>query len=320
MIAFQINKKEVLTQWIPITIIILLSFIAYPLALAILCGYFLYPITNFFYKKFKLPITLSVLLTEAVILSGVLLLLFFLVQTLIDIIPLIHAHLVKLPVAEIQRHPIFLMFEGKFQTLLNKFMNDLLVYLTHLPSYFFELLLFSMGLFFSLHESLKDRLWFLVYFPKQTRPLCQKAFNKVSGVLNKFISVELKLFFLTLFLLSAGFFVLGMEQPIKYAFLISLVDSVPFLGTGLVMIPLSIYFFLVDQHTVGIIVFLLYIFVQLTRHIVESVLWSSSMQIKAVHVFFLSATAILIFGFIGILFSPFIYLFANKWSDFTKTS
>lgn len=320
MIALQINKKEIITQWVPIGIIILILFIAYPLALAILCGYFLFPITNFFYKKFKLPIILSVLLTEIIILTGFLLLIFFLVQTLIDLIPIIHHHIVKLPVVELQRHPIFLMFEGKFQTLLNKLMNDLLVYITHLPSYFFELLLFSIGLFFSLQESLKNRLWFLVYFPKKTRVVCQKALRKISEVINKFITVELKLFLLTFFLLTIGFILLGLHNPIKYAFLVSLVDSIPFLGTGLILIPLSIYFFLLDQHMVGIIILLLYLFVQLTRHIVESMLWSSSMQIKAVHVFFLSAAAILLFGFIGILFSPFIYLFANRWSDLTKTS
>lgn len=320
MIALQINKKEFVTYWVPIGIIILILFIAFPLSLAILCGYFLFPITNFFYNKIKMPIVLSVLLTEALILSGVLLFLFFIVQTLIDLIPLIHDHVVLLPIDQLQKHPIFLMFEGEFQELLSKLLNNLLIYLTHLPSYFFEVLLFSIGLFFSLSESTKDRLWFLVYFPKKARPFFQRALIKISVVINKFLSVELKLFLLTFFLLSIGFSVLGLHSPIKYAFLISLVDSIPFLGTGLILIPLSLYFFLMDQQMVGTIILLLYLFVQLTRHIVDSMLWSASMQIKAVHVFFLSAAAILLFGFIGILFSPFIYLFANKWESLMKTS
>ncbi|MEI4769293.1 AI-2E family transporter [Psychrobacillus sp. FJAT-51614] len=320
MIGLQINKEDFFGKWAPIGIIILISFVAYPLTIAIIFGYFLFPITNFFFKKFKLPIMLSVFLTEALILSGCILLILYLVQTLIDLIPLIHEYIVKLPVVEIQKHPIFLMFEGKFQTLLNKFMNELLIYFTHLPSYFFELFLFSIALFFSLHESVKDRHWFLVYFPKKARGICEKALMKISGVMNNFISVGIKLYLLTFSLLSIGFVILGFQQPFKYAFLVSLVDSLPFLGIGLILIPLSIYFFLLEQHTIGLIILLLYLFVQLTRHIVESMLWSSSMQIKAVHVFFLSAAAILIFGFIGILFSPFIYLLANRWSGLTRTS
>ncbi|WP_342598594.1 AI-2E family transporter [Psychrobacillus sp. FSL H8-0483] len=320
MIALQINKKEIVTYWVPIGIIILILFIAYPLSLAILCGYFLFPITNFFYNKIKMPIIFSVLLTEALILTGVLLFLFFIVQTLIDLIPLIHDHVVLLPIDQLQKHPIFLMFEGEFQELLNKLLNNLLINLTHLPSYFFEVFLFSIGLFFSLTESTKDRLWFLVYFPKKSRSFFQRALIKASVVVNKFLSVGLKLFLLTFLLLSIGFIVLGLHNPIKYAFLISLVDSIPFLGTGLILIPLSVYFFLMDEQIVGTIILLLYLFVQLTRHIVDSMLWSASMQIKAVHVFFLSAAAILLFGFIGILFSPFIYLFANKWESLTKTS
>ena len=320
MITMQLNKKDIFSKWAPIVIIILISFVVYPLSLSILAGYFLFPITKFLNKKCKIPLFLSVFLTELFIVSTVFLFGIFIVQTLINLIPLIHDHVILLPVAEMQNHPIFLLFEGKLQSLMNTFMNNALINLTHLPSYFFELLLFSMGLFFSLQESMKDRQWFLVYFPKKARIICQKGLLKSTDVINKFISVEIKLFFLTFFLLSIGFLILGFHQPIKYAFLISLVDSIPFLGTGLVLIPLSIYFFLLDQHTFGVIIILLYIFVQLTRHLVESILWSSSMQIKAVHVFFLSAAAVLIFGVIGILFSPFIYLFANKWADFTKTS
>ncbi|WP_282241398.1 AI-2E family transporter [Psychrobacillus sp. NEAU-3TGS] len=320
MITLQINKKEFWSLWIPFGIIILISLVAYPLSLAILCGYFLYPITNFFYKNIKLPVTVSVLLTEAVILSSFILFLFVIVQALLDILPLIHEHILLLPFVELKQHPIFIFFEGKFQNLLNKLLNDLLLNLTNLPSYFLKFFLFSIGLFFSLYESTKDRLWFLVYFPKKTRNFSQRALRKSSGVMNKFISVELKLFFLTFVLLAIGFQLLGFHNPVKYAFLVSLVDSIPFLGTGILLIPLSVYFFLMEQRMAGIIVLLLYIFVQLTRHIVENVLWSSSMQIKAVHVFFLSAAAILIFGFIGILFSPFIYLIANKWENLTKTS
>ena len=320
LITLQLNKKEIITDWLPIGIIILILFIAYPLSLSILFGYFLSPITNFFYKKINLPILISVLLTEALILSSLLLFLFFIVQALIDLIPLIHDHIVLLPIDELQKHPIFIMFEGKMQEILNKLLNSLLMNLTHLPSYFFELFLFSIGLFFSLSESTKDRLWFLVYFPKKIRHFSQRALVKASLVINKFLSVELKLFIITFFILCIGFNLLGLHNPIKYAFLVSLVDSIPFLGTGLILIPLSIYFFLLDEQMVGTIILLLYLFVQLTRHIVDSMLWSASMQIKAVHVFFLSAAAILIFGFIGILFSPFIYLFANKWESFTKTS
>lgn len=320
MIIMQLNKKDLFSKLIPIVIIILISFVVYPLSLSILAGYFLFPITKFLNKKCKIPLFLSVFLTELIIVSAVFIFGIFIVQTLINVIPLIHDHVILLPVAEMQNHPIFLLFEGKLQSLMNTFMNNALINLTHLPSYFFELLLFSMGLFFSLQESMKDRQWFLVYFPKKARIICQKGLLKSTDVINKFISVEIKLFLLTFILLSIGFLTLGFHQPIKYAFLISLVDSIPFLGTGIILIPFSIYFFILDQHTFGVIVLLLYIFVQLTRHLVESMLWSSSMQIKAVHVFFLSAAAVLIFGVIGILFSPFIYLFANKWTDFTKTS
>ena len=92
---------------------------------------------------------------------------------------------------ELQNHPIFLLFEGKFQTLLNNLLNNALLNVTHLPSYFFELFLFSIGLFFSLYESMKDREWFLVYFLKKARGFFVKEdCLNLPDVINKFISVS----------------------------------------------------------------------------------------------------------------------------------
>ncbi len=319
-INFQINKKDFLLYWLPIGLIILVLAIAYPLSLSILTGYFLYPFTSFLHKKLKFPILLSVLVTELLLLSAFLLFIFFIIQTLITLIPLIHEHLLLLPLDEIQKHPIFVMFEGELQEVLNKILTDLLNNITQLPSYFLEILLFSIGLFFSLIESTKDRLWFLVFFPQKHRLFFEKALIKINEIVNNFLGVEVRLIFLTFSSLAIGFSVLGMHNPIKHAFLISLVDSIPFLGTGIVLIPLSIYFFLLGDNLFGGIILLLYIFVQLTRHIVDSMLWSKSMKLRAVHVFFLSAAAFLMFGFIGILFSPFIYLFANKWETTRRIS
>ena len=319
-ISFQLNKRDFLTYWLPIGIITLILLIAFPLTLSILFGYFLYPFTSFLHRKLKLPIFVSVVLTEVFILSIFLLFVFFIIQSLITLIPLIHEHIMLLPIDQLQNHPVFVMFEGEFKDVLNELLTNLLNKVTHLPSYFFEVLLFSIGLFFSLMESTKDRLWFLIFFPERVRLFFEKALVKINIIVNNFLGVEVRLIFLTFTLLAIGFSVLGMHNPIKHAFLVSLVDSIPFLGTGVVLIPLSVYFFLLGDKLFGIIIVLLYIFVQVTRHIADSMLWSKSMKMRAVHVFFLSAAAFLMFGFIGILFSPFIYLFANKWEATRKTS
>ena len=137
MITLQLNKKDFFFQWAPFGIIILISLVAYPLTLSIIGGYFLYPITHLLHKKMKIPVLLSVLLTVIFILSSFLAILFFLVQTLVDIIPFIHQHIVLIPVVELQNHPIFMLFEGKLQAVLNKLLNDLLLNVTHIPSYFF---------------------------------------------------------------------------------------------------------------------------------------------------------------------------------------
>lgn len=131
-------------------------------------------------------------------------------------------------------------------------------------------------------------------------------------LISYFIFVEIQLFTLTFILLSAGFYFLSFDTPVTKAFVIALADCLPFLGIGLFLIPLTIYYFFVQQQLLGVAIIVLYLFVQTTRQLTESMLWSHTLHIRMIHTFLISAASILLFGFYGILLSPILLVVAIK--------
>ncbi len=106
----------------------------------------------------------------------------------------------------------------------------------------FSLFIFLVAYFFALRESGKNRFWFLVYFPVKIRKPAKRMFTKAGKLIGTFISVEARLFFLTFLILTIGFFFLTIQSPIGIAFLISLADSLPFLGIGFFLFPMAAFF------------------------------------------------------------------------------
>ena len=113
-------------------------------------------------------------------------------------------------------------------------------------------------------------------------------------------------------MLSIGFSVLSFDAAIMKAFVIALADCLPFLGIGLFLIPLGVYYFFTEQQLLALAIVTLYIFVQITRQLTESLLWSQTLHIRMIHTFLISAASILLFGFYGILLSPILLMIAIK--------
>ena len=69
--------------------------------------------------------------------------------------------------------------------------------------------------------------------------------------------------------LLTGFIVAGIDYPVLLALFISLIDILPVLGTGTVLIPWCIILFLSGNVKTGLCILILYVIITLTRQIAE---------------------------------------------------
>ncbi|MEK9199097.1 AI-2E family transporter [Ureibacillus sp. 179-F W5.1 NHS] len=302
-------------KYLVLIVYFILLWLILPVSLAIFFGYFLYPVINFCHKRLKIPYILSAILISILIFMATYSFFYITVQSIISIYPELKVQVENLDILNSGNHIMLETIFNKSLSYIDTAIMGLANILQDILSYIIELFIFLVAFFFSIFESKKNRLWFFIYVPKQYREEWKNYFKKATSLFGYFIYVEFQLFVITFILLSCGLALLQFENPINKSFLISLADALPFFGIGLFLIPIAIYFFSIGEKYLCFALIILYIFIQITRQIAESLLWASTFHLRTVHTFFISAASILLFGFYGILLSPFLLLIAVKYKQ-----
>ena len=288
-----------------------------PVSLAIFLSFSTYPIINFLHKYFKMAYWLAAIVVELFILSSIFLLILISINSVILIFPEIRDTL--------QNFHLFTEYESMFIQVLQEkslsIFDSIFVYTANflqiLMKHLIEVFIFLVAYYIALLETKKSRYWFFQYVPKKYRTEWQSHFSNIMKLFHYFLFVEFQLFTITLFILCAGFMLFQFENAIIKAFVVAFADVLPFFGIGIFLVPMSIYFYFNGNTFLCVSILLLYIFVQLTRQLADSMLWSNTLQLRTVHTFFISAASILLFGFYGILLSPLFLFLAVKLKENT---
>ncbi|MEF9952697.1 MAG: sporulation integral membrane protein YtvI [Clostridium sp.] len=117
--------------------------------------------------------------------------------------------------------------------------------------------------------------------------------------------------FITFLLTWIGFSILGVEYSFMLSLLSGVLDLLPILGIAAVYFPLAIYYWIMGNHVVAIIIVVLYAVVTIVRNIVEPKLVSSSLNLHPVAVLAAIFIGLQAYGFLGMVFLIFLMLFYN---------
>lgn len=318
MITIHYNLKNYAKRPLKWLLFLLYSTIFYlilPVSFAVFIAYLAHPLLQLLKKALRLPYWVAALLTEAIILVAISFLALITLHSISLIFPSINIELKNWRSIESYDSFFIQLLQQKSMAIFEYLLSTISQLLQQVFEYIIESFIFIVALFFALFESRKSRTWFFIYVPPAYREEWKGYFTKGMQLFSYFFFVEFQLIVLTFLLLAGGFSLLSFDYAVSKAFLISLADSLPFLGIGLFLIPISVYFFIVGEDYLGGALLLLYVFVQLTRQLAESMLWASTLHLRTVHTFFISAASILLFGLYGILLSPFLLFFAVHLKD-----
>ena len=302
-------------KFIVLILYFILLWLILPISLGVFFSYLLYPIINFVHKRLKLPYIISAIVISILIFIGIYSFIYIFIQSIISIYPEAKEQLNNLQLFKSEYVILMENIYNKSLSYIDSAVMNVVGYMQDFFQYIIELFIFIVAFFFSIFESRRDRYWFFAYVPKGYRDEWKQYFSKAINLFSYFIYVEFQLFIITFFLLSIGLALLQFENPISKSFLISFADALPFFGIGLFLIPIAIFFLFTGEKFLCFALIILYIFIQITRQLVESMLWASTFHLRTVHTFFISAASILIFGIYGILISPFLLLIAVKLKD-----
>ena len=306
----QLMARIIIIKWLPILLTAAVIYFFPPAAIAVIAAYFTAPLLTAFHSVTKLPLTISTLcvISALLFISGAFI--FIGLHGIIDIVPTVERQLSPFTNNTDIVSKTLTFLEGKIVQFGHALLEYTITFIRTLFQQLFSLFIFLVAYFFALRESGKNRFWFLVYFPVKIRKQAKKTLSEASKLIGTFVSVEARLIFITFIILAIGFSVLGFNSSVGIAVLISLVDSLPFLGVGIFLIPMIAFFIHTGNYFIGISLALLYLFTIITRQLAESYMWASTFQLKPIHAFFIMACSIYLFGLVGILLTPFL-LFAS---------
>ena len=105
--------------------------------------------------------------------------------------------------------------------------------------------------------------------PERHHKLLAQIKSDLRGAVGKYFIAYLKLMAITFAELALGFFLLGVDGAILIALGIALLDLMPILGTGAVMIPWALLTLTGGRYTLGVGLIILYVIITIVRNIIE---------------------------------------------------
>ncbi|MBE6883424.1 MAG: AI-2E family transporter [Ruminococcaceae bacterium] len=153
--------------------------------------------------------------------------------------------------------------------------------------------------------------------PKHRHWLFDTKSLLLQGV-SKMLCSYLLLMFITFLLLLAAFWLLGISSPVSSAAMIAVLDALPLLGTGTVLIPWALLEFIRGNITLGTALLLTYVIITVVRNLLEPRLIGKNTGLDSVAALFSMYLGWRLFGFWGLFLMPLLFLVLSRLNESGK--
>lgn len=143
----------------------------------------------------------------------------------------------------------------------------------------------------------------------RTREIIFQIKECISNTVFKFVKAYTVLILLTFVEMLIGLKILGIENIVLIAAFTAIVDLLPILGTGSVLIPWAIFEIIVKgDFIIGFGIVLLYILITIIRNIIEPKLVGKEIGLEPILVLICMYLGLKVFGIIGIFVLPLVLI------------
>lgn len=143
---------------------------------------------------------------------------------------------------------------------------------------------------------------------RQLPPTCRVIFFEckdfVVNTLFRMGKAYLKIMSITFAELAAGFLLLRIENPVGMAVLVAILDILPLIGTGSVLIPWGILTLLKGDYPLGAGILILYGVITVVRNIMEPKIVGASIGLHPLVTILAMYAGLRLFGVVGVFLAP----------------
>jgi sporulation integral membrane protein YtvI len=153
-------------------------------------------------------------------------------------------------------------------------------------------------------------------FVKKRLPskICSRLVNfkaKFLSSLLKYLRSYLIIMLITFIIMLFGFLIIGVKYSVLFAFIVALLDALPLIGVGTVLVPWSIYNIIFGEVRLGVGLAVLFIIHAVLREFIEPKIVGKNLGIHPIVSLLLLYAGYFIFGFLGLLLIPLISVIIN---------
>lgn len=135
--------------------------------------------------------------------------------------------------------------------------------------------------------------------------------NQTSIGVKGFLIGQLKIILLSFVILSVGLYSIGSPLPILIALIVAVIDILPVVGSGIILIPWAFISFIMGNGDFSIKLIVLYLILVIIRQILEPKILGDSIGLRPLYTFLSTLIGSLVFGPFGIFIGPIIAIFLN---------
>ncbi len=138
-----------------------------------------------------------------------------------------------------------------------------------LPNALFAGVVMVIATYYFAVDRVRVNCFFLSFFPKNSHMLLKRMKDILANTVGKYLRAYGLLFLITFAELSLAFMVLGLEYALLLALIISVVDILPVLGTGTVLVPWGAIMLALGDIRLGIGLLVTYAVITVVRQVLE---------------------------------------------------
>lgn len=187
--------------------------------------------------------------------------------------------------------------------------------ISSLPAFFIAVIFSIIASFFFAMDYKKIEEFVMRQFSPKTREVILDIKEYIGGTLFKFIKAYAILITVTFVELSIGLSILKVDNAISIAFIISVFDIMPVLGTGGVVIPWILIEFIKGNITFAIGLSILYVVVTVIRNIIEPKIVGKQIGLHPLIILICMFVGARMFGVIGIFILPIMVTLIKSLND-----
>ncbi len=186
---------------------------------------------------------------------------------------------------------------------------------TSLPSLLINFIFTIVSSFFFTIDYYRITRFVGAQFKGERREMLLKLKNNGIGTLGKFIRAYSAIISITFLEISIGFWILRIPNPFLFGLLISIIDIMPILGTGAVLLPWAIISLVIGNTKIGIGMLLLYIIITAVRQTIEPKIVGQQIGLHPILTLILMYVGAQLMGVLGLLILPIIATILVKLNE-----